>query len=172
MSTLPKSFKRIVVTEETAVETPQNVEGMHLASINSKFLFAGKSVFTVNNETSGEHFTFKVRARESEWPKGSGKRSTNYFINVKASGGKYPFRYVGLLNADGTIKVTAKSDYTIDDKEYKVGAWASQVIVAGKMIPTNYKIQHAGKCGRCARELTHPDSIKSGIGPECAKFIQ
>jgi hypothetical protein len=27
------------------------------------------------------------------------------------------------------------------------------------------------RCVRCNRELTHPDSIKSGIGPECAQKI-
>lgn len=28
---------------------------------------------------------------------------------------------------------------------------------------------HEGKCCRCGRLLTTPDSIESGIGPECAK---
>jgi len=29
-------------------------------------------------------------------------------------------------------------------------------------------ILREGRCIRCNRKLTHPDSILSGIGPECA----
>lgn len=171
---MTKSFRSIVVQEPVATETVEQTitDGMHLPDITGKFLFAGKSVFTVSNEETKEHFTFKVRARESEWPRGSGKRSTSYFLNIKASGGKYPFRYIGILEADGLVKTTGKSDFQPHEKEYKVGAWAAQTVIAGKMIPVKYHINHAGKCGRCARELTHPESLKSGIGPECAKFIQ
>lgn len=28
-----------------------------------------------------------------------------------------------------------------------------------------------GRCCRCNRALTHPDSIETGIGPECAKIM-
>lgn len=30
---------------------------------------------------------------------------------------------------------------------------------------------HEGRCGRCARRLTVPESIINGIGPECAKKV-
>lgn len=28
-----------------------------------------------------------------------------------------------------------------------------------------------GKCGRCARRLTTPESVQLGFGPECAKLL-
>jgi hypothetical protein len=28
---------------------------------------------------------------------------------------------------------------------------------------------HLGRCRCCGRELKHPDSVKAGIGPECAR---
>ena len=34
--------------------------------------------------------------------------------------------------------------------------------------PVNTEIWHAGKCGRCGRKLTVPQSIEIGLGPECA----
>ena len=34
-----------------------------------------------------------------------------------------------------------------------------------------FEIMHEGRCCRCNRTLTHPDSIKTGIGPECAKHF-
>ena len=30
---------------------------------------------------------------------------------------------------------------------------------------------HAGRCGRCGRALTVPESVASGYGPECAERI-
>lgn len=31
-----------------------------------------------------------------------------------------------------------------------------------------YRLQLEGRCLRCNRKLTHPESIEAGIGPECA----
>jgi hypothetical protein len=30
------------------------------------------------------------------------------------------------------------------------------------------EIWHSGRCGRCSRRLTVPESIAAGIGPDCA----
>jgi hypothetical protein len=35
-------------------------------------------------------------------------------------------------------------------------------------IPGMLEIWHEGRCGRCSRKLTVPESLKSGFGPECA----
>jgi len=35
-----------------------------------------------------------------------------------------------------------------------------------------FEIHHVGKCGRCGRRLTVPESIKSGIGPYCKGKIK
>ena len=32
-------------------------------------------------------------------------------------------------------------------------------------------IQHIGKCCKCGRPLTDPESIKLGVGPICAKLV-
>ena len=31
------------------------------------------------------------------------------------------------------------------------------------------KVFHSGKCGKCGKKLTTPESIKSGLGPYCSK---
>ena len=36
-------------------------------------------------------------------------------------------------------------------------------------IPEHLEIFHEGRCCACGRKLTTPESILSGIGPECAK---
>lgn len=33
------------------------------------------------------------------------------------------------------------------------------------------EVYHHGRCGRCGRKLTDPDSIVQGMGPECRKKL-
>lgn len=146
------------------------VSGPHYPELSEKFLLAGRALFTVSNP-QGEHFTFKVKGAESEWPVGSGRVSKSYFVSVKAPGGIYPFRYIGMLLKTGDIKCTNKSSYTPGDQMYKVAVWACKSVIAQKMIPDGYHIEHAGRCGKCGRTLTDPESIQRGIGPECWKGI-
>jgi hypothetical protein len=40
-----------------------------------------------------------------------------------------------------------------------------------KIVAAGFNLQHAGKCGRCGRKLTVPQSIETGIGPECASIM-
>jgi hypothetical protein len=35
-------------------------------------------------------------------------------------------------------------------------------------LPGSVDVLHSGRCGRCGRTLTTPDSIERGLGPECA----
>jgi hypothetical protein len=53
-------------------------------------------------------------------------------------------------------------------KIFRVLAFAVRVMLGKQKLPEGYKVQHAGRCGRCARTLTVPSSIELGLGPECA----
>jgi Family of unknown function (DUF6011) len=159
----------------SGVKTP--VVGGILPGINSRFLFAGKATFVCEN-AKGDHFTYRVSSVENEWPRGSGKKQTTYFLNVKAPGGKRwpngsqsPWRYIGILNTNGTIKLTGKSEFKNGDQLYSVAVWAITQVLEGNLLPDGYKIRHAGKCGRCNRELTDPTSISRGIGPDCWEIM-
>jgi hypothetical protein len=138
----------------------------HTPKLSAEFVFAGRALFTVSNP-KGEHYTYRIRGRESEYPVGSGKYSMSYFLSVKCSGAQWPYLYVGIVKRDGTIKCTGKSHFTPGTKEYDVAAWALRTVLSGKRVPDGYEIAHAGKCGRCGRTLTDPVSIERGIGPEC-----
>ena len=151
--------------------SPSTVTGPHSPELSEKFLLAGRAVFTVSNP-KGDHFTFKVRKVESEWPKFSGKMSTTFFVNAKVAGTAHPYGYIGILDiTKGTIKCTAKSEFLPGSKEYDIAAWACQAAINAKMIPDGYHIEHAGRCGKCGRQLTDPVSIERGIGPECWSMI-
>ena len=79
------------------------------------------------------------------------------------------YAYIGLLTQAG-LRLTAKSNASEDAPSVKAFRYAWNALVNG-VIPGTLEIWHEGSCGRCGRTLTVPESIASGIGPECAKKI-
>lgn len=50
-------------------------------------------------------------------------------------------------------------------------AWFFQALATGRDLDGVAEVRHAGKCGRCGRKLTVPESIDTGFGPSCAGEI-
>jgi hypothetical protein len=163
-------FKRITLPFPVPAATlpvAAAADGYKLPKLSTKFLFAGKALFTVDNGR-GDHFTFKVKLVRAREYRGV-SYPEQFFILVRIGAA---YDYIGVVNREtGTIRCTAKSVYLPGSKPYDVAAWTCGVIVKGKQVPTRYEIRPSEKCGRCARTLTDPASIERGIGPECWKFV-
>lgn len=124
---------------------------------------AGNSIFTVENN-SGEHRTFKIRKSED---------GNIHFVSVLSSPEDYS--YMGILRYDQygnfSCKATRKSTFNSESKAMRIFNFAARVIQETQELPEGYDIHHEGRCCRCGRRLTTPESIKAGIGPECANKI-
>ena len=122
------------------------------------FMKAGKALFTVENESTGGRFTYKVKKLD---------KKEIWFVSVLNGPDNYTnYRYVGTIFGND-FRATKKSiDKTAP--AFLAFAWLFRNI---DKLPENVKIHHEGKCGRCGRKLTVPDSIKSGYGPECINFV-
>ena len=130
-----------------------------MLNISPEFVLGGNATFTVDNG-KGEHYTFKVRQPKPEMP---------FFANLLTGpDNEESFTYMGMVVV-GDLKLTAKSAFPCDSKPVKVLRWALGVVWGQNTLPEGYNVQHAGKCGCCGRKLTHPESLATGIGPECAK---
>jgi hypothetical protein len=123
------------------------------------FILAGRARVTLVSRKTGTRFTYRV----------SGAGETN------------PIRFVGLLNGGNN-----ETDFTFlgtifDRKAYRHGtkskvsrlapsamafAWAFGKLAKGEL-PEELEVWHEGRCGKCGRALTVPESIASGIGPVC-----
>lgn len=124
--------------------------------LTNQFIMAGRAVFTVSNNKN-EHYTFKVLAFEDK-----------LFVKIR-TGEEYT--YLGMwVEGQNQPKVipTKASKMTADSKPFKVFNWAIGVIFNHKKLPAGYTIQHEGKCGKCGRPLTNPQSIETGLGPVCS----
>lgn len=135
----------------------------------SRYILAGKSTFTVHNTESGGRFTFKVskpKDGENIWFASvlTGPQNTN------------DYTYMGIIrrDPDGTLTVhqTAKSKVGQDAKSWLTFVWLVQkILIGGSQLPSQVEFLPSGRCCRCGRTLTTPESIKLGVGPECASKL-
>lgn len=59
-----------------------------------------------------------------------------------------------------------------DDMKARVFAWLwATRLSTGRELPEQVEVWHEGRCGRCGRRLTVPESISTGFGPECVKKV-
>lgn len=129
--------------------------------------FGGRATVTISNPRGG-HATFRIKQAAK------GKHSGRTFVEVPDESAQWGWRGVGSVTT-ATLPYTFQP-YSGTTKEL---AYAVQLVLnalAAEAEPEYlmdvrggpYTVQAANTCGACGRELTHPDSIPVGIGPECA----
>lgn len=124
------------------------------------FILAGKSIFTVKNPKTENRFTYKVS---------KSKNGDLYFVSALTSPDHYEF--IGTLFDKVNFSHSKKSIIDPNSQISIVFKWILNKVKT-KSIPEYIQVWHSGKCGRCGRNLTTPDSIDSGYGPECIKLIK
>ena len=140
-----------------------------------QFVLAGKAVFTITDNTSGRHFTYRVN--KAAKPRADG--GSNYFVSLGISyegsvymGMLFPTAHAGVKAGSYHFKMTHKSAVGRDSPSYRVFVLFWDAVLDGTIDElTTLTFRHEGKCCMCARPLTNPESIDAGIGPECAGKI-
>jgi len=135
-----------------------------------QFIQAGKSTFTIQNDQTGNRFTFKV----TKFTPPAQNSNPMWFVKVMTgTDNESSYTFIGTIFNDGSFKFSQKSKIKSDAQSVKVFNWLWNKIRANG--PDNQfepfvKFYHEGKCGRCGRTLTVPESITSGFGPECIQM--
>lgn len=141
------------------------------------FITAGKATFTIEMPEAiakkhfdgRKHYTYGVNKKES-----TSERYPDdiYFVSLysRIDGSKKSI-YLGLLNPEtGEIKETRNSA-SPEMVPFRFARFAFKHIWKNGAMPEGYEVNHTGSCGQCGRELTTPESIKTGFGPVCAKRL-
>ena len=123
-----------------------------------KFIFAGNSTATFVNTKTNNRFTFKVKQK---------KDSNLFFVSVLTNPDSYT--YIGTV-ISGQFKHGKKSKITKDAQSVRVFDYVFNNLVSNSL-PNFIEVWHEGRCGKCGRNLTVPESIANGLGPECIKTI-
>jgi hypothetical protein len=84
------------------------------------------------------------------------------------------YAYIAILRlTSGSLVATPASRVRPGAPGFDAMAWFARVLARTPydQAPRDVIFRHEGKCGRCGRELTHPESIDTGIGPDCAQIL-
>lgn len=143
--------------------------------LSKQFITAGSAIFTIElpadrPEECQPHYTFLVQHVEGK----NGWTDTWFVKLLTGPGNASDYTYVGILDVDtGVVRTTKKSPY--NDNTYCVRllnrvlyhVWRDSDV----FVEHGYALHHEGRCGRCGRTLTVPESVESGIGPVCARSV-
>lgn len=126
------------------------------------FMFAGNATFTVRSEKTGTRFTFKVRQPKPDSP---------HFVSVlTGTDNEGDFSFLGSVFNYENYCHGKRSPISPESLSAKAAQWVVSRVIRGEDLK-GCEVWHAGKCGRCGRKLTVPESIETGLGPECATRV-
>lgn len=128
-----------------------------------RFLTAGKATVTLVSKTTQTRFTYKINKSDDG--------QMLFVSTLTGADNVSSFTYLGHIKPTQMIYWHGrKSKISADALSARAFDWAFRQL-AKRVMPETLEVWHEGKCGRCGRKLTVPESISSGFGPECASKI-
>jgi Family of unknown function (DUF6011) len=132
-----------------------------------RMLLAGRAGFTMVNDERGSRITVFVSKH---------KYKDIFFVRCNAVGDNVKGSvFVGIIVPSAgkyEFKPTTKPEVPSDHVGIRTMNWLFTKNGMRDLSAYNdLHILHLGKCCKCGRTLIEPDSIQSGIGPHCKKFV-
>jgi hypothetical protein len=125
-----------------------------------QFALAGNARLTLVSRATGTRFTYRVRRPEEGKP---------WFVQVLTGpDNESSYTFFGTIFADGAFRHSPRASIRPEAPSAGAFTWFWQVLAKDGPLPAGIEVHHEGRCGRCGRALTVPESIESGFGPECA----
>jgi hypothetical protein len=122
------------------------------------FILAGNATFTLRSAKTGARYTYKVRKNED--------KPGVWFVGY-LTGSDNESDFTPLANIrDRKVRLNSKMKNFEKSAPWVALNWFLTNLFAN-ITPGNIEIFHAGRCGRCGRKLTVPESVTDGFGPEC-----
>jgi len=131
-------------------------------AVTVAFMLAGDAHVTFQSRRTSARFTYRVRAKD-------GAERPLHFVSVLTgpdNGGSY--EYLGTIFDGRRYSHSRKSRIASDAPSAVAFEWVWARLERGEMHP-ELGVWHEGRCGRCGRRLTTPESVASGLGPVCEK---
>lgn len=137
-----------------------------------EYVLAGKAVLTLVSAKTGTRFTYRVkRALEGNRP-----QPRLYVAVLTGPDNVGHYEFLGTLFEEerpwpARYRHGHRSRIAPDAPSARAWAWFWEALTRAPSLPSDLEVWHEGRCGRCGRRLTVPESIATGLGPECAGKI-
>jgi hypothetical protein len=126
------------------------------------FILAGNARLTLRSNKTGHHYTFRVRQSNDKQV---------WFVGILSDGdNEHGYVPLGIICRDQRFKLLRKTTFRENSPSFVAFRWAWSHLSVNSL-PETVQVWHEGRCGRCGRALTHPESIESGFGPECINHV-
>ena len=113
---------------------------------------------TMTNPETGQHRTVKIRTQKDDAKFAPGERIISI---LSGPCNETDFRGFGFVKKDGRVAVWSRHRGTALEKIARMIEDPSRFHARG------IEFQVEGRCIKCNRKLTDPESIRLGIGPVC-----
>jgi len=129
------------------------------------FILAGKATVTLRSLASGNRYTYKIVEAEKRNP----NDAQTWFVKLlNGPDNTNSFVYIGIIRGNQFVW-TSKSRVGKDAPSIIGFTFVLNALVSNKI--NGFEVWHEGKCGRCGRKLTVPESVSTGFGPDCAEMV-
>ena len=115
---------------------------------------------TIRNRSTGEHRTFRIQTQPDNATFCPGSRLVSILCGPNNSS---DYRNFGFATPVAGVWLWKKF---CNDRAYEV--YQDMLLHPRHWENRGYEYMCEGRCRRCNRKLTTPESIESGIGPVCA----
>lgn len=130
-----------------------------------EYITAGDAIFTLSSTKIDRRTTYRITQDQ--------RQPQRYFCKyLFGPENTRDYRYIGMFYSDTLhLRTTKASDMTNEAPVFTMLSYFLDVIAERRPWPDTMQFHKSGRCARCARLLTTPESIERGIGPECATLI-
>ncbi len=135
----------------------------------AQFALAGNATLTLRSAVTGTRFTFKVRLAPNQDESTPTERRTWFVKLLCGSDNNSDYRYIGFIRDGRFIHGAGRSYASSEAPSVIAFGWFVRTVLFGQKASEKLEVWHEGCCGRCGRKLTVPESIATGMGPDCAE---
>lgn len=142
-------------------------------------ILGGNATFTLVSARTRTRYTYRVRVAKDN-PRmffvstlvGSDNEAdyvyVGFFKSILGEGSRHVHTFMAKARDRdrGAVMIAGKKGNS-DDVRFRALDWLLQSLIVERM-PLTVEFWHEGRCARCNRKLTDPESIARGFGPECA----
>jgi Family of unknown function (DUF6011) len=133
------------------------------------FSTAGNATLTLRSVKTGNRFTYRIKKVQEPNSK------VAFFVSLmRGPDNCNNYQYLGCVYNDQAGLRYAhgrKSRITEQASSGIVFKWFWQKVINEKKLSPDLEVWHEGKCCRCGRKLTVPESVARGLGPDCATRV-
>lgn len=147
---------------------------LHSIDEIQKFILAGNATITLVSRKTSTRFTYRIKQAKDD--DDTIPRRFWFVSLLTGADNESDYQYLGTINARLYYRHGDKSPIRSSAPSARAFMWFFGHVEENEPLNrdalfSGVEVWHEGKCGRCGRKLTVPDSITSGFGPECINYV-